>query len=354
LANKFYVTNQHGGPEEEGYVLYGDSSIGAITGIVADPDQTFLIPTVIAVSPDRTKAYVANTSNPITVIDITTNAVTGTITNGNINVTAIAFSPDGSKAYVANAISTVSVINVANDANNAITRNVIVPNFTNPLSIAFTTDGSNKAYVVNNGTPGSVSVINTVTDTVVTANGGFVYDLNTFYNSTCVAITPDSTTAYVTNDQTPCTVSIINVAENVVTGTVYDPTGAITNPMFVAFTPDGTTAYVANGSNNSVNVIDVATHTVVDTISNNPNYPYFNDDNSLAITPDGQYVYVVNNGGNSISILGVSDNAPLGYVGNKSIYTLTDPAFVAFVPSQPTPPGATPFALRFIQKYGGA
>lgn len=61
------------------------------------------------------KAYVANNGSPygVSVIDTATNAVIKTITVGN-NPRYIAITPDGTKAYVANENSnSVSVINIA-------------------------------------------------------------------------------------------------------------------------------------------------------------------------------------------------------------------------------------------------
>ena len=77
-----------------------------------------------------------------------------------------------------------------------------------------------------------------------------------------IAITPDGTRAYVANQSSTNTVSVIDTANNIVVATI--PGGF--SPLGVAITPDGTQAYVTNDFSNTVSVIDTATNTVVATI----------------------------------------------------------------------------------------
>jgi YVTN family beta-propeller protein len=72
-----------------------------------------------------------------------------------------------------------------------------------------------------------------------------------------VAITPDGTRAYITNNGSG-TVSVINTTTNTVTGS---PITVGLTPFGVGITPDGTRAYVANQGANTVSVIDTATNT---------------------------------------------------------------------------------------------
>lgn len=73
-------------------------------------------PIGVAITPDGTKAYVANTgSDNVSVIDVATGSVS-TISDFAVGLfpTAVAITPDGTKAYVTGASSTkLSVINVA-------------------------------------------------------------------------------------------------------------------------------------------------------------------------------------------------------------------------------------------------
>jgi YVTN family beta-propeller protein len=76
-----------------------------------------------------------------------------------------------------------------------------------------------------------------------------------------VAVTPDGTRAYVTN-QGDGTVSAINTTTNTVIATI--PVGI--QPFGVDVAPEGSTVYVADASSNRVAVIDVASNTLTKTL----------------------------------------------------------------------------------------
>src|ERR1035437_1245398 len=116
---------------------------------------------LIGLSANAQTAYIVNYgSNNVSVINLTTNTVTGTIPVG-ANPDAIAISPDGSKAYVANydVNGTVSVINTAT---NTVIATITVG--TDPYAVAVSPDGS-QVYV-SNWSDGTLSVINAATNTV--------------------------------------------------------------------------------------------------------------------------------------------------------------------------------------------
>jgi YVTN family beta-propeller protein len=213
-------------------------------------------PSGVAVTPDGTKVYVTNDgSNTVSVIDTATNNVTATVPVGT-NPRGVAVSPDGTKVYVANsdwwnsvsAIDTVSVIDTANDT---VTANVSVGSW--PLGVAVNPNGT-KVYVANYGS-NTTSVIDTatnkVTDTVPVGWG-----------PVGVAVSPDGTKVYVVNYHTPQNVYVIDTATNKVTATV--PVGKFSHG--VAVTPDGTKVYVTNDGSNTVSVIDTATNNVTNTV----------------------------------------------------------------------------------------
>ncbi|MFZ1089787.1 MAG: autotransporter-associated beta strand repeat-containing protein, partial [Xanthobacteraceae bacterium] len=132
-----------------------------------------------------------------------------------------------------------------------------------PAAAAVRGDGS-LVYVTNYGSSsGSVSVINTATNTVVaTVNvGSFPVG---------VAITGDGTRVYVANSGSN-DVSVINTATNTVVATVN--VGPL--PQGIVISPNGALAYVANGNSNTVSVINTATNTVVATVNvgNGPEFP---------------------------------------------------------------------------------
>src|SRR5665647_33758 len=105
LAYKIYVANY-----DNNTIGIAQTITGATTGTISS--GTLSGPYIMAITPDGTKAYVSNSlSGTISIIDVATNTVTGTVA-GSFNVPlAIAITPDGSKAYVTNnGNSTVSII----------------------------------------------------------------------------------------------------------------------------------------------------------------------------------------------------------------------------------------------------
>ncbi len=68
---------------------------------------------------------------------------------------------------------------------------------------------------------------------------------------------------------------------------VTDTNSALLDPMYVAFSPDNTKLYVSNYGDDSVVVIDVATHTVVELVD------VIHDENiGLGVSPDGTKLIV--------------------------------------------------------------
>src|SRR5208283_1014230 len=102
--------------------------------------------------------------------------------------------------------------------------------------------------------------------------------------------TPDGKHVYVTNEfDSPGTVSVIDAATNTVVATVQ--VGAV--PIGVAITPTGTRAYVAYGGfSGAVSVIDTTASPpeVVATV------PVGVGPFGVAISPDGTRAYVTNTG----------------------------------------------------------
>ena len=154
-----------------------------------------------------------------------------------------------------------------------------------------------------------------------------------------MAITPDGARVYVANGGTG-TVSVIDTATNTVIGSPI-PVG--TAPQGVAITPDGTRVYVANQNSNSVSVIDTATNTVIGspiTVGSGPR--------GMAITPDGAFAYVTNFAGNTVSVIAidtapaVTGTPPAGDVGQPYTFTFTvtgSPTPTTAVTAGTLPPG---------------
>jgi YVTN family beta-propeller protein len=171
-------------------------------------------------------------------------------------------------------------------------------------SMASPAEAAPFAYVTNAGSfgvTGTVSVIDTATNTVVATvtvgTGPFG-----------VAVTPDGKHAYVTNGGG--TVSVIDTASNTVVGTPI-PVGSF--PDGVAVTPDGKHAYVTNELSNNVSVIDTASNTVVATVAVG-SFPF-----GVAITPDGKHAYVTNAPGKVTGTVSVIDTVATVVVGSNQM-----------------------------------
>ena len=224
-------------------------------------------------------------------------------------------------AYVTNLLQgTVSVINTATD-----TVVATVPVGSEPNGVAITPNGE-FAYVANS-TGNDVSVINTYTDTVVAtvpvASGAWD-----------VAISPNGAFAYVTNySSTGGVVSVINTSTNTVVATVplTSPVGSYTSPIGVAITPDGAYAYVTDNANDYVSVIDAATNAVVATVPlGDPLANLW----GVAITPDGAFAYAAD--GDSVSVINTSTNTVVATVADPSsrYVAITPDGAFAYVTNQ--------------------
>jgi YVTN family beta-propeller protein len=164
----------------------------------------------------------------------------------------IAITPDGTRAYVANlGTDTVTVIDTAA---NTILTTIPLPPDSGPIAIAITPDGS-RAYAVNSDAE-SVSVINTSMNSVIAdiplPDGPLFGGL---------AVTPDGSRVYVTDASEPYSVVVINALTNTILTTIPLIHGVF--PTSVAIAPDGSRAYVSTLGSSSVEVIDIHSNTVI-------------------------------------------------------------------------------------------
>lgn len=109
-----------------------------------------------------------------------------------------------------------------------------------------------------------------------------------------IAITPDNRFAYVANDNSDGipgddTVSVIDIATNTVIKTISD--SSFNQPYTVTINAAGTLAYVTNSNSTTITIINIATNTVSGIING------FDGPSGMAITPDGTTAYVNNYGG---------------------------------------------------------
>ncbi len=166
------------------------------------------------------------------------------------------------------------------------------------------------AYI-SNYLGGSISVIDTATNTVVSTLGAAPNPLGVAVNST-------GTRLYVANASAN-RLSVIDPATNTVVATI----GVGVNPHGVAINAEGTRVYVVNNGFNTVSVIDTATNSVVATVGVG-NYPQF----GIAINQAGTRLYVVNSRSNDVSVIDTTTNAVVASipVGVNPLYAAINPA----------------------------
>ncbi len=141
--------------------------------------------------------------------------------------------------------------------------------------------------------------------------------INGFQNPEGLAFTPDGQYLYVCNNGGGGPyVNVVDVATNTVLntpglslGTPYAPSFA----AYVAITPDGKYAYVTNGGAYWVSLIDIATNTVLPA----PGLvgSFFHGPNGIAITPDGKYAYVSNYYIPTVTVIDIASNTVLSTPG---------------------------------------
>src|ERR1035437_2695515 len=252
----------------------------------------------VSVSPDGSKVYVANynTNGTVSVISTATNTVEATVPVGQLPQ-GVTVSPDGSKVYVANwNDNTVSIINSA-------TNTVLATSFVGhqPYGIYASPDGT-KVYVTNSNDY-NISVINTSTNFVSAI-------IHTGTLPTAVCVSPDSRKVYVVN-QISGTVSVIDT----VTFTVTDSILVNREPVAICVSPDGTKLYVSKAGDSTVSVINTATNTVSAVIL------VVASPEGISISPDGTTVFVATQNDNSVSVINTSTNTVTAIipVGNTPI-----------------------------------
>lgn len=222
--------------------------------------------------------YAINQGNStISIIDVATDTVVGLVNDPMSMLNDIYFmtiTPDGSKAYVANYTPmSVSIINLST---NTVVGFISDPNNTlsDPFPIAITPDGRT-AYVGNYNT-NTISIVDVPTNTVT---GLITYP---FFNQIeYITITPDGKTGYVANFAMGMgVVSILDIATNTITGMIMVSGSSVYYPTLK---PDGTKLYVPEAGISVVNIINTATNTVTGLVAD-PG-PTFNLPFPMAVPP---------------------------------------------------------------------
>lgn len=255
------------------------------------------------------------------------------------NPAGIAITPNGRYAYVANdnqdnvpGLDTISVIDLCN---NKVIATISDPSLTSsddqPYTITINAAGT-KAYVTNSNST-TITIIDIATNTV----SGFIEG---FDGPSGFAIMPgcNATIAYVNNYGGPegvysgngTAVNVVDLATNTIIGA---PITVDLAPAALAITPDGAYVYVAcyvdgNPGTGTVNVIRTSDNAVVATI------PGFSGPFQIAITPNGCFAYVTNFGSNNFEPVGTTVSV-ISTKTNEIIATIpvgTQPSGLAITP----------------------
>lgn len=285
-------------------------------------DASFSEPFTVTINPAGTRAYVTNSnSTTISIIDLATNTVIGVI-GGFDGPSGMAITPDGNLGYVNNYGAAGGLgsgngitVRVVDLVANAIVGAPIVVGLA-PASLAITPDGK-FVYTINyvDGNPGTgtMSIIQTSTNTVVGTIPGFSGPFG-------IAITPDGKFAYVTNfgsnnfEPIGTTVSVVDLHSNTIIATV----NLGIQPSGIAITPDSRLAYASNFNTlyagamftnltpgqGTVNIIDIATNTVLPPIIAVGESP-----TAMRIAPNGEFAYVTNFAYNTVSVIALQSFA---------------------------------------------
>lgn len=228
----------------------------------------------MAATPDGSRVYVAVSGlHEVRGIDVATSTVMEPPIPVGRHPLHVAITPDGGRAYVTNHLdATVSVIDITTNA-------VVgtIPAGQNPIGIVTTPDGT-RAFVASWGT-GRVLEIDLAADTLI---GSGIGPLG---NPRGLALSPDGSTLFVSTGRGNV------VAVDVVTGEILAPMIEVFDGqpglLELAVTPDGGQAWVLHAAEGAVSVIDLASHAVFD-----PPMRFGNGPTSIAITDDGSRAYV--------------------------------------------------------------
>jgi YVTN family beta-propeller protein len=262
-----------------------DGSTEAVTATISVGTH----PSGVAVDPATDTVYVTDTtSNKVSVIDGSTDTVTSTI-SVSAQPSGVAVDPATDTVYVAN--FTANNFSVIDGSTNAVTSTVSVGS-SGPTGVAV--DPATDTVYITNYNSDTVSVIDGSTNAETATISG-----ESLPNG--VAVDPTTDTVYVANNLGH-KVSVIDGSTNAVTATI----SVGTVPVGVAVDPATDTVYVTNRTADSVSVIDGSTDAVTATISVGT-YP-----SGVAVDPTTDTVYVANGGSTIVSYIADGGTAPSG------------------------------------------
>jgi len=261
--------------------------------------NTGINPTEIAITPNGRFAYVVNGNNnvlpgedSVSVLDLHNNLPSQTITDVSFNgLQSIAINPAGTKAYVTNNSDNGTTVSVIDIATNQVT--TTIDGFDGPSYIVINAAG-NRAYVSNYGSFVGVGKGNGTTVSVVDLNSNAIIGnpIEVGMAPNVLLLSPNGTSLYVLNygDGNEGTGSMSIVQTN--TDTVFDAINGFSGPSGIVV--NGRYAYVTNAGNgtdqigSSVSVVDLQNRVITESIEVGL------QPSDIAISLDRRYLYVTN------------------------------------------------------------
>lgn len=280
------------------------------------------LPEGVAATPDGRRVFVANggdgTVSMININSRTILATTGVLPGGGALSGGIAISPDGRRLY-ADYYETASGergLTVLHGTTNAVLRSIPLaaaqasPRPVNPGGVAVSPDGA-LVMVANNVDGGAFYGVDAASGQIVAtvAQG-------TGSVPTGVAMSPDARRAYLLFSGTN-SLKVFDIATKSVIATV----SLALAPTSLALSPDGERAYVTSATAGTITVIDTAGNLSAATWNG------FSGPAGIAISPDGSRIYVANRLANAVSVVRVADS-----VVESIVPTGTDPVGIAMAP----------------------
>jgi YVTN family beta-propeller protein len=299
-------TNYVGSDSFTYWVIDGSSYISeeaTVTITITDPGTAISVgtaPTDVAMSPDGSYVYVANSgSNSVSVIQTSDNTVATTI--AITGPEKLVVSPDGAYVYVTTWANSLAAVSIIQTSDNTVTGTIPLDHRLDGIAVSpdgtaiYTTYDTSYTFQDHLYVHGTVSIINAashnLTNTVLfddylqgvatSSDGAYLY----------LAISDDS-------DNTQGSVSVIRLSDRTTISTL----AVGSDPEDLAVSSDGAYVYVTNYDSDTVSVIQTSDNTVAATVTVGDK-PY-----GVAVSPDGDYVYVANSGSTTISVIRTSDN----------------------------------------------
>jgi len=302
-------------PSSGASYLYVSSSEGTTVSVIGTHSNS-IVATIhgssTSLTPDGAFVYIVDGElNTTSIVDTRTNEAVATLP---FSATPV-FTPNGATAYFGIMGTTIVPRNTTTGTFGTpitVPNFSIVPSFVTPdgqVLYAFgreVADSSlNKLFVISTATNAVVSSIEvpsfSLLPAAVSPNGEFVYAFGTEVGTHMQKL------------------FVIATSTNTVVDTISPPADRAFGA--IAFSLDGSLAYVSTRNLNFLNiisaeqfieVIDVATHSIVSTITSTGSDPLASGINSITLSSDGSFLYVAQ--GNQLFFIDLSTNTTVGSV----------------------------------------